>query len=99
MSSLEFRLKRIDETRSYLLDEINHDDLMDQKNKKTCSRQTQYNFLSYRIDLYFHDYKLEIEVDENDRNIDDDIKRQMQQNKSLVVNLLELILTANTLIF
>ena len=27
MSSLEFRLKRIDETRNYLLDEVNHDDL------------------------------------------------------------------------
>ena len=29
--------------------------------------------LSYRIDLYFHDYKLAIEIDENghsDRNID-----------------------------
>ena len=92
MSSLEFRLKGIDETRNYLLDEINHDDLMGQKNKKTCSRQTQYNVLSYRIDLYFYDYKLAIEVDENDRNIDDNIKRQ-------IVNLLELILTANTLIF
>ena len=99
MSSLEFRLKGIDETRNYLLDEINQDDLMCQKNKKTCSRQTQYNVLSYRIDLYFYDYKLAIEVDENDRNIDDNIKRQMQQNKSLVVNLLELILIANTLIF
>ena len=25
--------------------------------------QTQYNFLGYRIDLYFHDYKVEIEID------------------------------------
>ena len=25
--------------------------------------QTQYNVLSYRIDLYFHDYKLAIEID------------------------------------
>ena len=35
--------------------------------------QTQYSVLSYRIDLYFHEYKLAIEVDElghNDRNID-----------------------------
>ena len=35
--------------------------------------QTQYKVLSYRIDLYFHDYKLAIEIDENghsDRNID-----------------------------
>ena len=27
--------------------------------------QTQYNVLSYRIDLYFHDYKLAIEIDKN----------------------------------
>ena len=26
--------------------------------------QTQYSVLSYRIDLYFHKYKLAIEVDE-----------------------------------
>ena len=35
--------------------------------------QTQCNILSYRIDLYFRDYKLAIEIDENgysDRNID-----------------------------
>ena len=41
--------------------------------------QTQYNVLSYRIDLYFHDYKLAIEIDENehsDRNIDYKIKSQ-----------------------
>ena len=28
--------------------------------------QTKYNVLSYRIDLYFHDYKLAIDIDEND---------------------------------
>ena len=41
--------------------------------------QTQYNVLSYGIDLYFHDYTLAIEIDENghsDRNIDYEIKRQ-----------------------
>ena len=27
--------------------------------------QTQYNVLSYRNDLYFHDYKLAIEIDKN----------------------------------
>ena len=39
--------------------------------------QTQYNVLSYRIELYFHE--LAIEIDENglsDRNIDYEIKRQ-----------------------
>ena len=41
--------------------------------------QTQYNVLSYSIDLYFRDYKLPIEIDENrhnDRNVDCEIKRQ-----------------------
>ena len=41
--------------------------------------QTQCNVLSYRIDLYFHDYNLAIETDENrhsDRNIDYEIKSQ-----------------------
>ena len=35
--------------------------------------------LGYRIDLYFHDYKIAIQVDENEhsnRNIDYEIKRQ-----------------------
>ena len=41
--------------------------------------QTQYSVLGYGIHLYFHDYKLEIEIDENDhsdRNIDYELKRQ-----------------------
>ena len=40
---------------------------------------SQYNVLRYRIDLYFHDYKLAIEIDKNghsDRNINYKIKRQ-----------------------
>ena len=35
--------------------------------------QRHYNVLRYGIDLYFHDYKFPIEIDENghrDRNID-----------------------------
>ena len=42
------------------------------------SMQTQYNVLSDRIDLYFQDYKLSIEIDENgssDTNIDCEIKK------------------------
>ena len=42
-------------------------------------RCTQYNVLSYSIDLYFHDCKLAIEIDENgqsNRSIDYEIKRQ-----------------------
>ena len=48
--------------------------------------QTQYTVLNYRIDLYFHEYKLEIEVDElghNDRNIDYEIERQTALEKEL----------------
>ena len=37
MSSLEFRLRKIDETRNYLLDGIKHNDLMSEKYKKTWS--------------------------------------------------------------
>ena len=41
--------------------------------------QAQYNFLSYRFDLYFQNYILAIEIDENGhivRNIDCDINWQ-----------------------
>ena len=41
--------------------------------------QTQYSVLCYKIDLYFHEYKLAIEVDElghNDKNIDYEIQIQ-----------------------
>ena len=48
--------------------------------------QTQYTVLGYRIDLYFHKYKLAIEVDElghNDRNIDYEIQRQQALEREL----------------
>ena len=35
MSSLEFRLKKIDEIRNYLIEEIKHNDLMSEKYQKT----------------------------------------------------------------
>ena len=35
-ASLEFRLRKIDETRNYRLDEIKHNDLMNENYKKTC---------------------------------------------------------------
>ena len=41
MSSLEFRLRKVDETRIYLLDEIKRNDLLCEKYKKTC------NYLNY----------------------------------------------------
>ena len=48
--------------------------------------QTQCGVLGYRIDLYFHKYKLAIEVDElghNDRNINDEIQRQQALEREL----------------
>ena len=48
--------------------------------------QTEYSVLGYKIDLYFHDYKLAIEVDEKgpkDRSIDCEIKRQKAIEKRL----------------
>ena len=48
--------------------------------------QNQYSALGYRIDLYFHDYKLSIEVDEKgneDRHTDHEIKRQKALEKEI----------------
>ena len=48
--------------------------------------QTRYSVLGYKIDLYFHEYKLAIEVDElghNDRNIDYEIQKQRAIEKEL----------------
>ena len=48
--------------------------------------KTQYTVLSYKIDLYFHEYKLAIEVDElghSDRNIDYEIQRQRALEREL----------------
>ena len=48
--------------------------------------ETQYTVLNYRIDLYFHKYKLAIEIDElshHDRNIDYEIKRQRALEREL----------------
>ena len=48
--------------------------------------QTQYSVLGYRIDFYFHEYKLAIEVDElghAGRNINNEIERQKALEKEL----------------
>ena len=48
--------------------------------------QTQYSVLGYRIDLYFHKYKLAIEVNKlghTDRNINNEIERQKALEKEL----------------
>ena len=48
MSSLEFRLRKIDETRNYLLVEIKHIDLMSERYKKTCE---YLNFVEHLLIL------------------------------------------------
>ena len=48
--------------------------------------QTQYSVLGYRIGLYFHEYKLAIEVDElghTNRNVNHEIERQKVLQKKL----------------
>ena len=48
--------------------------------------QTQYSVLSYRIDLYFHKYKIAVEVDElghADRNNNNEIERQRALEREL----------------
>ena len=48
--------------------------------------ETYYSVLGYRIDLYFHDYKLTVEPDElahNDRNIDHETETQKAIEKEL----------------
>ena len=48
--------------------------------------QTLYTVIGYRIDLYFHEYKLAIEVDElghTNRNINNEIERQKALEKEL----------------
>ena len=44
--SLEFRLKKINETKNYLLGEIRHNDLMREKHKKTCR---YFNYLEHSL--------------------------------------------------
>ena len=48
--------------------------------------QTQYSVIGCRVDFYFHEYKLTIEVSElghNDRNIDYEIQRERVIKKEL----------------
>ena len=48
--------------------------------------QTQCSILGYRIDLYFHKYKLAIELNElghGNRNFNDEIERQKALEKEL----------------
>ena len=44
--------------------------------------QTHYKVLGYEIDLYFHDYKLAVEIDEKDYQ-DRDISREIERQEAL----------------
>ena len=44
--------------------------------------QTHYRVLGYENDIYFHDYKLAVEIDEKDHQ-DRDISRKIERQKSL----------------
>ena len=46
--SQEFRLKNIDETRNYLIEETNRNELMSKKHKKVC---TNLNYIEYFLIL------------------------------------------------
>ena len=59
---------------------------------KVENMQIHYD-LGYRIDLYFYDYKLAIEIDENsdsDRNIDYEIKIQKAIEQELDCNFIRI---------
>ena len=47
--SQEFRLKNIDETRNYLIEEINRNELMSKKHKKVC---TTLNYIKHFLINY-----------------------------------------------
>ena len=42
--------------------------------------QLQYSALGYRVDLFFHDHKIAIEIDEN-RHCDKNINNKMDAKK------------------
>ena len=46
--SQEFRMKNIDETRNYLIEEINRNELMSKKHKKVC---TSLNYIEHFLIL------------------------------------------------
>ena len=45
--SEEFRLENIDETRNFLIEEINRNELMSKKHKKVC---TSLNYIEHFLD-------------------------------------------------
>ena len=52
-ASLEFRLRKIDEARNYHVEEVNHNDLMSEKYKKTCKYLSYIEHLCFNFCIYF----------------------------------------------
>ena len=52
-TSLKFRLNKIDRTRSYLLDEIKHNDLMSEKYER---RSTYLNYVERLMNLKYPEF-------------------------------------------
>ena len=55
--SFDFRLKRIDETKNYILEEIKYNDLMSGKHRKVCralSYLEHFFFLSSAVFQFLH---------------------------------------------
>ena len=84
--TMDFRTRRAREFRKRLWFKQSDDILTKEQSvltKKSSfegeNMQTQYSLLGYRIDLYFHDYRFTIKIDENghnNRNADYEIKSQ-----------------------
>ena len=53
MSSLKFTLRKIDETRNFLLDEIKHNDLMNERYRKTGK---YLNYVELFISFWYNEF-------------------------------------------
>ena len=89
--TMDFRTRRAREFRKRLWFKQSDDILTKEQSvlaKKSSfegeNMQTQYSLLGYRIDLYFHDYRFTIKIDENghnNRNADYEIKSQKKKSE------------------
>ena len=89
--TMDFRARRAREFRRRLWFKQSDDILTKEQSvltKKSSfegeNMQTQYSLLGYRIDLYFHDYRFTIKIDENghnNRNADYEIKSQKKKSE------------------
>ena len=57
--SQKFRLKNVDETRKYLIEEINRNELMSKKHKKVCTTLNYIEYVFYFL-LFFYFLLLDV---------------------------------------